>query len=130
MNCSSLITVDEDHDLICLCKGENGNPPPDVIWYDKNDNLIGQKEKEQKSLVLRSVTEADSGTYTCKAQSQILMDEKSIEVKIALNCKYYLYTRKALRCIQGPKSKDFEIKNIIDRLRYTLGIIVNKYIYT
>ena len=76
----------EDYDLICLCKGENGNPPADVIWYDKNDNPIGRKEKEQKALVRRSVTEADRGTYTCKAQSYTLMDEKSIEVEV--NCEY------------------------------------------
>ena len=90
INCSSPITVDEDDNLICLCKGENGNPPGDVIWYDKYSNPIGQKEKKQKTLVLRSVAEADSGTYTCKAQSHTLMDENSIEVKIALNCKYYI----------------------------------------
>ena len=88
INCSSLITVEEDDDLICLCKGENGNPPADVIWYDKNSNPIGQKEKEQKTLVLRSVTEADSGTYTCKAQSHTLIHEKLIEVKVSHNCKY------------------------------------------
>ena len=91
INCSSSITVDEDDNLICLCKGENGNPPGDVIWYDRYSNPIGQKEKEQKILVLRNVTKADSGTYTCKAQSHTLMGENSIEVKIALNCKYYIY---------------------------------------
>ena len=100
VNCSSLITVNENHDLICLCKDENGNPPANVIWYDKNDNLIGQKEKEQKTLVLRSVTEADSGIYTCKAQSHTLMDEKSTEVKV--NCKYYLFTSQVLCCIYCP----------------------------
>ena len=111
INCSSPIIVDEDNDLICLCKGENGNPPADVIWYDSKGNAIGQKEKEQKTLDLKSLTEADEGTYTCKAQSHTLMDEKSIEVQIELNCKYYLRKEKALRCIQGPKLKDFDIEN-------------------
>ena len=87
INCSSLITVDEDDDLTCLCKGENGNPPADLIWYDKSDNPIGQKEKEQKTLVIRSVTEGDNGSYTCKAQSHTLMDEKSIDVKVSHNHK-------------------------------------------
>ena len=50
INCSSPITVNEDHDLICLCKGENGNPPADVVWYDNKGNDIGQKEKEQKNI--------------------------------------------------------------------------------
>ena len=100
INCSSPITVVEDDDLICLCKSENGNPRADVVWYDKNNIPIGQKEKEQKSLVLRNVTEADSGTYTCKAQSYTLMDEKSMKVKVY--CKHYLFTSQALRCIYGP----------------------------
>ena len=81
INCSSPITVDEDCDLICLCKGENGNPPADVIWYDNKGNAIVQKEKEQKTLVIRNVTEAES--YT-------LMDENSIDVKVSHNCKYVL----------------------------------------
>ena len=101
VNCSSSITVKEDHDLICLCKDENKNPPGDVIWYDKNGNAIGQKEKEQKTLVLRSVTKADGGAYTCKAKSYTLMDEKSIETKVSPNCKHYLCTRQALRYIYG-----------------------------
>ena len=101
INCSSPITVDENRDLICLCKGENGNPPADVIWYDKNGNSIGQNETEQKILVLRNVTEADREIYTCKAQSYTLMDEKSIEVKVLLNCKYYLCSRKTLYRISG-----------------------------
>ena len=89
INCSSPIILDEGDDLTCLCKGENGNPPADVIWYnDKNGKPIDQKEKEQKTLVLRSVTEADSGTYTCKAQSHTLMDEGTIDVKV--NRKYDL----------------------------------------
>ena len=88
--------MDENRDLICLCKGENGNPPADVIWYDNKGNSIGQNEREQKILVLRNVTEADRGTYTCKAQSYTLIDEKSIEVKVSPNCKYYLCPRKTL----------------------------------
>ena len=83
--------LNKGQDLTCLCKGENGNSPADVIWQDKSDNPIGQNEKEQKALVLRSVTEADSGTYTCKAQSYTLIDQKSIELKV--NCEYYLCLR-------------------------------------
>ena len=97
INCSNPITVDEDHNLICLCEGENGNPPADVIWYDKNSNPIGQEEKEQKSLVLRNVTVADSGTYTCKAQSYTSIDEKSFEVKVLPNCKYFLLKKNVIQ---------------------------------
>ena len=81
INCSTSVTLDEGQDLTCLCKGENGNPPAEVMWYNKNGDPIGQKEKENKALVLRNVTKTDSGTYTCKAQSYTLVDEKSIEVK-------------------------------------------------
>ena len=121
INCSSPITVKEDDDLICLCKDENGNPPADVIWYDKNGNAIGQKEKEkeQKTLVLRSVTKADGGAYTCKAKSYTLIDEKSIETKVSPNCKHYLCTRQALRYIYGcPKFKKIrKLKKSISRWR-------------
>ena len=88
INCSSPITVDEDRDLICLCKGENGNPSALVIWYDSKGDLIGVPGKESKTLVMRSVTEADSEIYTCKAQSHTLINEKSIDVKVSHKCKY------------------------------------------
>ena len=89
INCSSLITVDEDDDLICLCKGENGNPSPDVMWYDNKGNPIGVPGKESIILVLRSVTDEYGGTYTCKVQSYTLIEEKSIQVIVpAFNCKY------------------------------------------
>ena len=88
VNCSSFLTLNEDDDVTCLCKGENGNPPAEVIWYDKNGDPIGQKEKESKALVLRNVTETDSGTYACKAQSYTLVDEKSIEVIVYCMYRY------------------------------------------
>ena len=81
INCSTSVTLNEGQDLTCLCKGENGNPPAVVMWYNE-DPMIGQKEKENKALVLRNLTKTDIGTYTCKAQSYTLVDEKSIKVKV------------------------------------------------
>ena len=86
INCSNPVTVDEGYDVLCKCKSEGGNPPADVIWYDKNDNRIGEKEKEKKILFLRNVKRENSGTYKCKAQSHALTNEGSL--KIIVNCKY------------------------------------------
>ena len=44
--------------------------PANVIWYDKNSNPINWSKSKRKRMVLGSVTKnADSATYTCKAQS-------------------------------------------------------------
>ena len=98
INCSNPVTVDEGDDVICECKGEEGNLPDDVIWYDKNNNRIGKKEKGKKILFLRNVKRENSGTYKCKAQSHTLTDEGSLKtdegsLKIIVNCKYAIYNR-------------------------------------
>ena len=79
------MTVNEDDDITCVCKGQGGNPPANVTWY-KDCVQVGETGKEEQTLIRRNISEADRGIYTCVAQSHINMtDEKSINVKI--NCK-------------------------------------------
>ena len=76
VNCSRCITVKEEDDITCVCKGQGGNPPAKVTWY-KDCIQVGETGKEEQTLIRRNVSEADSGMYTCVAQSHINMtDEK------------------------------------------------------
>ena len=99
INPSSPITVDEGDDVIVECKGEGGNPPADVIWYDKNNNPIGEKEKENKTLVLKNIKRENSGTYKCIAQSDTLTDEGSCIVNV--NCEYSIHIRSLSLLLKG-----------------------------
>ena len=88
LSCFSSTTLNEGDNFICVCRGEGGNPPANVTWY-KDGVQIGGTEIEEQTLTLSNVDETDSGTYKCMAQSHInATDEKSIEVKLRLNCKY------------------------------------------
>ena len=95
INCRSSVTVDEGKDFTldegeyftCVCRGENGNPPADVTWY-KNNVQTGTTKKEEETLTRSNVTETDSGTYKCVAQSHTLMEEKSVVVNVRPNGKY------------------------------------------
>ena len=92
LNCSSYITLNEGDDLLCTCRGEDGNPPANVTWY-KDDVQIGRMGKEQKTLSLNNVNETQSGTYKCVAQTHtnaVFADEKSIETNV--NCKNSQYS--------------------------------------
>ena len=88
LGCASLIAVNEGDAVVCECKGQGGNPLADVTWF-KDNKKIGRTGKEQQVLALSDVNRKDNGTYTCVAQNHVnATDEKSIEVKIRLNCKY------------------------------------------
>jgi hypothetical protein len=90
LSCSSPIIVNEGDDVTCVCRGEGGNPPANVAWY-KDGVQIGGTGIEEQTLTLSNVDGTDNGTYKCMAQSHInAIDEKSIEVKVRLDCKYYL----------------------------------------
>ena len=83
------MSVNEEDDITCVCKGQGGNPPANVTWY-KDGVQVGETGKEEQTLIRRNISEADSGMYTCVAQSHINMtDEKSI--KITVNCKYIIH---------------------------------------
>ena len=88
LSCSSPITVNESGDFICVCRSEGGNPPANVTWY-KDGVQIGGTGNEEQTLTLRNVDGTDSGTYKCVAQSHTLAEEKLVEVKVRLNCKYF-----------------------------------------
>lgn len=89
------MTVNEDDDGTCVCKGQGGNPPGNVTWY-KDGVQIGETGKEEQTLIRRNTRAADSGTYTCVAQSYVNMsDEKSI--KVTINCKYTIHNQAKLK---------------------------------
>ena len=87
INCSDPTTVNENNDLTCECRDEEGNPQANLTWY-KDGVQIDKTSYGKNILTLTNVTKQDSGRYTCKAQSYILTDEESFEVIVRLNCKY------------------------------------------
>ncbi len=96
--------VNEGGNVTCLCEGRDGNPPADVTWY-KGDRTTGLTGKEKITLTLHNVSEKDGGSYKCVAQSYpsiMFKDEKIVEVKVKLNCKYDFYSGRALDSISGP----------------------------
>jgi hypothetical protein len=80
LSCSSPITVNEGDNVTCVCRGEDGNPPANVTWYDKDGVQIGGTGKEEQTLTLSNVVKTVSGTYKCAAKSHTLTDQKSIEI--------------------------------------------------
>ncbi len=88
INCSDPTTVNEDDDLVCVCRDEEGNPPVNLIWYE-DGNQIGNTTYGGNILTLTNVTKQHSGRrYTCKARSYTLEGEKSFELIVRPNCKY------------------------------------------
>jgi hypothetical protein len=89
IGCSDPTRVNEGSNLTCVCRREGGNPPANLTW-DKDGKQIGNASYGENRLTLTNVNKNDNGIYTCIAQSYTLKDEKSIEVKVRLNCKYDL----------------------------------------
>ena len=87
LSCSSPITLYEGDNFTCVCRGEGGNPPANVTWYDKDGVQIGGTGKEEQTLTRSNVRRTVSGTYKCVATSHTLTDEL-VEVKVILDCKY------------------------------------------
>ncbi|XP_046863762.1 hemicentin-1-like isoform X4 [Xenia sp. Carnegie-2017] len=85
-NCSNLLVVNEGDNVSCVCRGEGGNPPANVTWFDKNNNIFGDDVGVvSKTLVITNVTMNDGGNYRCKAQSYNdprFRDDKSIEIQV------------------------------------------------
>ncbi|XP_046858266.1 limbic system-associated membrane protein-like [Xenia sp. Carnegie-2017] len=83
INCSTTLVVNEGDNVSCVCRGEGGNPPANVTWFDKDNNILGDVGVVSKTLVITNVTMNDDGNYRCKAQTYNdprFRDEKSIEV--------------------------------------------------
>jgi hypothetical protein len=55
INCSSAVIVNEGDDFTCVCRGEGGNPPANVTWYDKDGVQIGGTGKEEQTLTRSNV---------------------------------------------------------------------------
>jgi hypothetical protein len=93
INCPSHITLNEGDGFTCVCTSEGRNPPANLTWY-KYGKQIGNASYGENRLTLINVNKNNNGIITCKAQSYTLKDEKSIEVKVRLNCKYMIYNLK------------------------------------
>ena len=78
MNCSKTIVAEGDN-VSCLCRSENGNPPPTASW-SKNGNVIGGYGYLKKILSLKNVSKEDSGIYACAVRSHNLEDRKAIVI--------------------------------------------------
>ncbi|XP_046858269.1 hemicentin-2-like [Xenia sp. Carnegie-2017] len=85
IGCSSPLFVNESDGVSCVCRGEGGNPPASVTWFDKDNNIIGDVGVVSKTLVITNASPNDRGNYTCKAESfndPRFIDEKSIEIRV------------------------------------------------
>ncbi|CAB4020110.1 hemicentin-1 isoform X1 [Paramuricea clavata] len=98
LSCSSPIKVDEGDNVTCVCRGEGGNPPANVIWY-KDGVLIGRTGKEEQTLTLRNVNGTDTGTYKCVAQSHTLTDEEYIKIIV-----YYAVPPRVISLTSTPEN--------------------------
>ncbi|XP_028399372.1 uncharacterized protein LOC114522819 [Dendronephthya gigantea] len=88
LDCSTLITLNEGENFVCLCRSEDGKPPANVTWY-KNEVKFTDVGTEKQILNLINVSSTDGGTYKCVATNypdENYTGEKFIQVIIY--CKY------------------------------------------
>ena len=104
INCPSSFSVNESSDFSCLCKGENGYPTATVKWI--KDGVVVEGPSSLQVLLPRyNVNAADDGTYTCEAESFTLVTNKSINVKLNLNCKCYMLVSQIMQNISSSYLK-------------------------
>ena len=72
-----------------MCKAERDNTPepPSVTWCDKDGKQIGGVSRGMKELNLNNVARNEAETFTCKADSYGLKQNKSIQVTVNCKCK-------------------------------------------
>ncbi|XP_046858275.1 carcinoembryonic antigen-related cell adhesion molecule 6-like isoform X2 [Xenia sp. Carnegie-2017] len=83
IDCSSPLFVNEGDNVSCVCRGEGGNPPANVTWFDKDSTTVRGFGVESATLVITGASPNDRGSYKCKAESfndPRFIDEKSIEI--------------------------------------------------
>ena len=93
-SCSHRNGVNEGDDFMCVCRGEGGYPPANVIWYKDGAQISGTR-KENQTLTLSNVDRAQNGTYKCEARSypsDEFVDAKYIEVRVT-PVKYYRHCK-------------------------------------
>ncbi|XP_046858257.1 pregnancy-specific beta-1-glycoprotein 6-like isoform X2 [Xenia sp. Carnegie-2017] len=85
INCSTPLVVSKGDNVSCVCRGEGGNPPAKVTWFDRNNGTGLEFGVKSATLVITGASPNDRGSYRCKAESfndPRFIDEKSIEIKV------------------------------------------------
>ena len=66
----------------------SGTPEPDVKWI--RNGIVQSLGKKTAFLTLRSVSKADDGQYTCRANNSA--GNKERHVTLTVHCKYYCFS--------------------------------------
>ncbi|XP_046858238.1 immunoglobulin superfamily member 10-like isoform X2 [Xenia sp. Carnegie-2017] len=104
INCPTPLVVNKGDNVSCVCRGEGGNPPANVTWFDKDNARVRVFGVESATLVIPDVKVNDNGSYRCKAQSYDdpgFRDQKSIEIQVkfkptvSINCSSPLFVNES-----------------------------------
>ena len=83
IECSKPTTINKGEDFTCVCRGEDGNPPASVTWFNEGGEKVSKTEKEMATLALSNVDKNDSGKYKCKAfGDKLAQNETSIKLVV------------------------------------------------
>ena len=74
-----------ESDAVNISCKTSGNPVPDVSWV--HDGRVMISGSKTATLNFSSISKADAGSYTCKANNSAGITEK--QLILLVSCKYY-----------------------------------------